>query len=87
MVELHQNELKLPTMDEMKQSIQQEKEWKVWMKESSRASTIQLHMIKYHDILCNDMKVKIKKKNLLNELFYPYCASDYSSLVNYNSVQ
>ena len=76
-------ELKLPTAGLMDKAIEKEQAWKrTWMPgTSARASIWQLHMMKYHDMLCKDMQVPHKRKgNPLSELFMPYQANDYAEI-------
>ena len=60
--------------------LEREKIWKrSWMlKTSSRSALYQLHITKYHDDLCDDMKVK-KPKTKWYEWFFPISATDYTS--------
>merc|ERR1712060_223368 len=64
-----------------------ERSWKrSWMPASSaRASIWQLHMTKYHDLLCQDMGVDHRRKgsNVLAEVFAPYSAEDFVGCTGY----
>jgi len=77
-------QMKLPKVTEMQRIVEKEQAWKrSWMPASSaRASIWQLHMMTYHDNLCQDMHVKHKRKgyNVLAEIFVPYSAADYKDL-------
>jgi len=77
-------EMKLPGPNAMKRIVEREQAWKrSWMPPSSaRAAIWQLHMMKYHDNLCQDMGVCHRRKglNVVGEVFAPYCAADYASL-------
>lgn len=72
------------TPDEMSRAVEQEQAWKrSWMPATSaRASILQLHMMKYHDVLLKDMGENHKRKgwNVLGEVFAPYNARDYSPI-------
>merc|ERR1711879_987109 len=74
----------LPSTDTMEATVAQDKAWKhSWMpKKGDRAAILQLHKMKYHDQLCQDMGVNHKRKgwNLLAEIFAPYSAADYAGL-------
>ena len=74
----------LPSSGMMNKVIEREEAWKrSWMPPTSARSSIwQLHMMKYHDILCEDMKVNKFRKglNFIGELFFPYRAKDYREL-------
>lgn len=74
----------LPPTLEMQRSIAGEQMWKLsWMRASgTRAATWQLHMMKYHDNLCEEMGIPKRRKgfNFLAEIFAPYSAFDYASL-------
>merc|ERR1712060_149651 len=56
-------EMRLPGPGGMEQTIDKERSWKrPWMPNSSaRAAIWQLHMMKYHDMLCQDMGVAHKR--------------------------
>jgi len=77
-------QMKLPKAADMQRIVEKEQAWKrSWMPASSaRASIWQLHMMTYHDNLCQDMHVKHKRKgyNVLAEIFAPYSAIDYKDL-------
>jgi len=77
-------EVRLPSSDAMEASVIREKAWKQsWMpKKGDRAAILQLHKMKYHDQLCQDMGANHKRKgwNLLAEAFAPYSAADYAGL-------
>lgn len=77
-------EMNLPKPSAMEKIIEKEQAWKrSWMPPSSaRAAIWQLHMMKYHDRLCQDMGVCHRRKgvNVVGEVFAPYCAADYASL-------
>merc|ERR1711974_595850 len=77
-------EVTLPSPDAMEATVVQDKEWKQsWMpKKGDRAAILQLHKMKYHDQLCQDMGANHKRKgwNLLAEVFAPYSAADYAGL-------
>jgi dimethylaniline monooxygenase (N-oxide forming) len=66
----------------MSQVVELEQAWKrSWMPATSaRASILQLHMMKYHDMLLKDMGENHKRKgwNVLAEAFAPYNARDYT---------
>lgn len=83
-------DLELPSVSNMQKSVEEVKTWKrSWMPESkSRASLVQLHMMKYHDQLCKDMGVPTRRKgkNILAEIFAPYNARDYSELFKIKDV-
>lgn len=68
----------LPSRETMETYVNSEQDWKrQWMPESaSRASMIQLHMTKYHDILMDDCNVR-RKKNRWWEWVLPLTARDY----------
>merc|ERR1711912_152588 len=74
--------MQLPHKGEMLHIIEKEQAWKrSWMPPSSaRAAIWQLHMMKYHDNLCQDMGLRPKRKglNVVGEVFAPYCAADYA---------
>merc|ERR1712066_863986 len=76
--------VKLPSVDTMEATVAQDRAWKAsWMpKKGDRAAILQLHKIKYHDQLCQDMSVNPRRKgwNLLAECFAPYSAADYTDL-------
>lgn len=75
--------IQLPAAGRMEASIEREQAWKrTWMPPTSaRASIFQLHMPKYHDLICKDIGVPHRRKgNPLAELFMPYCAADYTAL-------
>ena len=77
-------ECKLPSPDDMVKEIYRTQAWKrSWMPLiASRAAILQLHMMRYHDILCKDMGQKWRrKKNPLAEIFMPYRARDYLTLI------
>lgn len=77
-------ECKLPSLDHMLKDIDRIQIWKrSWMPPiASRAAILQLHMLRYHDKLCQDMGEKWKrKKNPLAEIFMPYRARDYVTLI------
>jgi len=73
-----------PAAAKMEQQIEREQAWKrTWMPATSaRASIHQLHMMKYHDQLVEDMGEKKLRKgwNLLAEVFAPYGAADYRGI-------
>merc|ERR1739838_1049043 len=77
-------EMQLPSASVMQQIVEKERAWKrSWMPASSaRAAIWQLHMMRYHDGLLEDMGECRKRKgiNLLAEVFAPYSASDYRDL-------
>merc|ERR1712193_127713 len=77
-------EMRLPTASAMHQVVEKEQAWKrSWMPASSaRASIWQLHMMTYHDNLCEDMQVPCRRKgwNIIAEIFAPYSAEDYQEL-------
>merc|ERR1711972_550817 len=77
-------EMNLPKPSTMERIVEKEQAWKrSWMPPSSaRAAIWQLHMMKYHDRLCQDMGVSHRRKgvNVVGEVFAPYCAADYASL-------
>jgi len=66
----------------MSQAVECDQAWKrSWMPATSaRASILQLHMMKYHDMLLKDMGKDHRRKgwNLLAEAFAPYNARDYA---------
>merc|ERR1711988_243691 len=74
----------LPSVQTMAREVSAAKAWKEsWMpKKADRAAILQLHKMKYHDQLCNDMGVNHLRKgwNFLAEIFAPYSANDYSAL-------
>merc|ERR1711972_134745 len=74
----------LPAVAAMTEATAAEKAWKrSWMPaKGDRAAILQLHKMKYHDQLCQDMGVNHKRKgwNLLAEVFAPYSAADYAGL-------
>merc|ERR1712084_105056 len=80
-------EVRLPGPGGMEQTIDKERSWKrSWMPNSSaRAAIWQLHMMKYHDMLCQDMGVAHKRKglNVAAEVFAPYTADDYAELFDH----
>ena len=73
-----------PSRGKMEQLMEREQAWKrTWMPATSaRASIHQLHMMKYHDQLVEDMGEKKLRKgwNLLAEVFAPYTAADYREI-------
>lgn len=75
----------LPSQGAMIQAQEKEQAWKrTWMPgTSARGSIYQLHMMKYHDLLMKDMKENHRRKgwNFLAEIFSPYSAADYRSLL------
>lgn len=77
-------EMRLPRASVMHQIVEKEQAWKrSWMPASSaRASIWQLHMMTYHDNLCEDMQVPCRRKgwNIIAEIFAPYSAVDYQGL-------
>jgi len=77
-------EVRLPSPDAMEATVVRERAWKQsWMpKKGDRAAILQLHKMKYHDQLCQDMGANHKRKgwNLLAEVFAPYSAADYVGL-------
>merc|ERR1711971_51379 len=77
-------EMHLPAAGVMQQIMEKEQAWKrSWMPASSaRASIWQLHMMKYHDNLCQDMQIPCRRKgwNIIAEIFAPYWAGDYREL-------
>jgi len=81
-------EMRLPQASVMHQVVEKEQAWKrSWMPASSaRASIWQLHMMKYHDNLCQDMQVPCRRKgwNVIAEIFVPYSAEDYQELFSKN---
>merc|ERR1712084_125018 len=81
-------EVSLPGPGGMEQIIDKERSWKrSWMPNSSaRAAIWQLHMMKYHDMLCKDMGVAHKRKglNVAAEVFAPYTADDYAELFDFS---
>jgi len=70
----------------MDREVRRDRAWKrSWMPASSaRAAIWQLHMMRYHDGLLEDMGEHRRRKgwNLLAEIFAPYSASDYQGLFN-----
>eukprot|EP00928_Gymnodinium_smaydae_P084261 TRINITY_DN6752_c0_g1_i2.p1 TRINITY_DN6752_c0_g1~~TRINITY_DN6752_c0_g1_i2.p1 ORF type:complete len:576 (+),score=81.59 TRINITY_DN6752_c0_g1_i2:50-1777(+) len=76
--------MKLPSASCMRRQVEKEQAWKrSWMPPSSvRSSIWQLHMVRYHDNLCQDMGESHLRKgwNKLAELFAPYTARDYAAL-------
>merc|ERR1712039_1041537 len=74
----------LPCGRDMEMAVGRDRAWKrSWMPASSaRAAIWQLHMMRYHDGLLEDMGECHKRKgiNLLAEVFAPYSASDYRDL-------
>merc|ERR1711948_94349 len=76
--------LRLPCGGDMDREVGRDRAWKrSWMPASSaRAAIWQLHMMRYHDVLVEDMGESRKRKglNLLAEVFAPYSASDYRDL-------
>ncbi|KAK3282689.1 hypothetical protein CYMTET_9584 [Cymbomonas tetramitiformis] len=75
--------IELPPVHKRAESIEDDQIWKrAWMPDNkSRAATFQLHMMKYHDVLCQDMHVEhLRKANIIAEIFQPYDARDYASL-------
>jgi dimethylaniline monooxygenase (N-oxide forming) len=74
----------LPCVGKMSQALELEQAWKrSWMPPTnSRASIWQLHMMQYHDSLCQDMGIDHRRKGLnpLAELFVPYEAADYAAI-------
>lgn len=68
----------------MSRAVEREQAWKrSWMPATSaRASILQLHMMKYHDVLLRDMGEDHRRKgwNVLAEAFAPYNAQDYASV-------
>jgi len=76
--------IQLLPRDKMALYVEKEKAWKrSWMPESdARAALWQLHMMKYHDLLCRDMGASPLRKgaNLCGECFAPYNARDYAAL-------
>lgn len=77
-------EIQLPGPEGMAQVVSKEQDWKRgWMPDKPcRASIYQLHMVKYHDMLCQDMQVQGWGKgwNVIAGMFGPYQASDYKML-------
>merc|ERR1711972_754901 len=77
-------ELRLPCGGDMEREVGRDRAWKrSWMPGSSaRAAIWQLHMMRYHDGLVEDMGECRKRKgfNLLAEVFSPYSAGDYRDL-------
>jgi len=77
--------------DEMSQAVEQEQAWKrSWMPATSaRASILQLHMMKYHDVLLKDMGENHRRKgwNVLGEVLAPYNARDYSPIFEHEGEQ
>lgn len=69
---------KICSHQSMKESVGKDRDWKRnWMPfSSSRASLIQLHMTKYHDLLMKDMNQQIVK-NKWWQWFLPIMARDY----------
>jgi cation diffusion facilitator CzcD-associated flavoprotein CzcO len=78
-----QGDMKLP-QGKLSQAVESEQAWKrSWMPATSaRASILQLHMMKYHDMLLRDMGEDHKRKgwNVLAEVFAPYNARDYTAV-------
>jgi len=70
----------LPSSDLMKEYVEADRKWKrSWMAaSSSRASLIQLHMIKYHDLLMADMGCAPVRSSVLGWLI-PHTARDYTA--------
>ena len=70
----------LPSKDNMTAYVDNERKWKrSWMKTTeSRASLLQLHMMKYHDILSEDMGETPYKKGGIAEWIVPFNARDYT---------
>jgi len=81
--------LRLPSGGDMEREVGRDKAWKrSWMPASSaRAAIWQLHMMRYHDGLLDDMGERRTRKgwNLLAEVFAPYSASDYRNLFNFSA--
>jgi len=79
------------TPEKMSQAVEREQAWKrSWMPATSaRASILQLHMMKYHDMLLRDMGENHKRKgwNVLAEVFAPYNARDYSAVFQHDEEQ
>mmetsp|Transcript_101211 Transcript_101211/g.283725 ORF Transcript_101211/g.283725 Transcript_101211/m.283725 type:complete len:119 (-) Transcript_101211:405-761(-) len=79
--------VKLPAASHMQAEVDSEAAWKrSWMPAcSARAALWQLHMMKYHDTLCQDMGVAHKRKglNVVSEVFAPYSAEDYADLFSF----
>jgi len=75
----------------MSQALEQEQAWKrSWMPATSaRASILQLHMMKYHDVLLKDMGENHRRKgwNVFGEVFAPYNARDYSPIFEHEGEQ
>lgn len=80
-------ELRLPGAGDMERAVGRDRAWKrSWMPASSaRAAIWQLHMMRYHDGLLEDMGERRRRKglNLLAEVFAPYSASDYRDLFSF----
>merc|ERR1711972_189883 len=78
-------ELQLPSGGDMEMAVGQDRAWKrSWMPGSSaRAAIWQLHMMRCHDGLVEDLGERRKRKgwNLLAEVFAPYSAGDYHNLL------
>jgi dimethylaniline monooxygenase (N-oxide forming) len=76
--------VEIPDRRRMLPRVEAEKTWKrSWMPSTSaRSSILQLHMMKYHDVLMKDMGENHLRKgvNKLAEIFSPYCAADYRSI-------
>ena len=74
----------LPSPGMMRKEMETEQAWKrTWMPPTSARSSIwQLHMMKYHDTLCEDMGERKFRKglNFLGELFAPYSARNYRKI-------
>ena len=76
--------VKLPSTQEMEESIQRTKEWKrSWIPDSRyRASMVILYHTNYHDALLEDMKVNPRRKtNFFSEFFAPYRSRDYDGII------
>jgi len=75
------NRIELPERPRMLARIEKMQAWKrSWMPATSaRAAILQLHMLKYHDRLVQDMGENHLRKgaNKLAEVFAPYSAADY----------
>jgi len=78
------NKIELPERPRMLARIEKMQAWKrSWMPATSaRAAILQLHMLKYHDRLVNDMGENHLRKgwNKVAEAFAPYSAADYRAI-------
>ena len=75
--------VRLPSVKSMRESVVRQRKWKqsVVPCSGNRGAMLQLHMLSYHDSLCEDMAVSpYRKATPWRELVEPYCARDYDDL-------